>query len=155
MATISETENIVFEDLLFFEREVTRPQIVKQEIDAVMPKLRKLGINHKNIVISKVVHTNLIKKTMTIQLRIPIEVNERLFDFFRENQQYKLEKSFVIHKGIKLEISNNERDFHAGIQQLMDLRPGFDMSNNLIIEMSRISYDGRVLGFELFLEEHA
>lgn len=73
MATISETENIVFEDLLFFEHEVTRPQIVKQEIDAVMPKLRKLGINHKNIVISKVVHTNLIKKTMTIQLRIPIE----------------------------------------------------------------------------------
>lgn len=155
MAMISETEDMIFDNILFFEREVTQPQIVKREIDVVMLKLRKIAVNHKNIVISKVVQTNPTKKTMTMQLRIPIEVNEQLLDFFRENPQYEFEQSFVIQKGVKLVISNNEQDFRAGIRQLMELRPGFDISSNPIVELSRISYDGRVLGFELFLEEHA
>lgn len=64
-----------------------------------------------------------------------------------------MEQSFVIRRGIKLAISNNEQDFRTGIQQLMELRPEFDMSKNPIIELSRISFNGRVLGFELFLED--
>ncbi len=154
-ATISDTEAVVFDNLLFFEREVTRPQIVKQEIDIIMPKLRKIGVNHKNIVISKVIRTDPIRKTMTVQIHIPLKTNERLKQFFCDNLQYTLEHSFVIQKGVKLVISNSEREFRAGIQRLMELRPGFDMKNNPIIELSHISFDGRVLGFELFLEDNA
>lgn len=82
MSLIFETEDLIFENLLLFEREVTQPQIVKKEIDDVMPKLRKIGVNHKNTVISKVIQTNPVKKTMTVQIRIPIEINEQLPDFF-------------------------------------------------------------------------
>lgn len=153
MAVVQDTADTVFENLLFFEREVPQPQIVKQEIDTLMPKLRKIGINHKNIVISKVVRTNPVKKTMLMQMRMPIDVNDQLDQFLADNPQYALEPSFTIKKGVKLVISNNEQDFRNGIQQLMSQRPGFDMSQNPIIEMSRISFDGKVMGFELFLED--
>ena len=152
MAVIQDTDSTTFENLLFFEREVAQPQIVKWEIDVLMPKLRKIGINHKNIVISKVVQTNPVKKTMLMQIRMPIDVNEQLDQFLADNPQYSLEPSFAIKKGLKLVITNNEQDFRNGIQRLMSQRPGFDMSQNPIIEMSRISYDGKVMGFELFLE---
>lgn len=152
MATIIDTEEIVFENLLFFEREVAKPQIIKREIDMIMPNLHKIGVNHKNIVISKVIDTNPVKKTIRMQMRIPIEVNDNLEQFLEEHPQYMMEPSFTIAKGVKLAISNSEQEFRAGILQLMEKRPDFDMSHNPIIELSHISFDGRVLEFELFLE---
>ena len=34
----------------------------------------------------------------------------------------------------------------------MNLKEDFDISNNKIVELSHISFDGHVLGFELFYE---
>lgn len=156
MATIIETNEIVFENLLFFEREVTQPQIVKRELDTIMPKLRKIGVNHKGIVISKMVKTDHVKKTMVMQMRMPIDTSqqtEQLQQFFLNNPQYSLESGFTIKKGVKIVITNSEQDFRAGIQQLMERRPDFNMVHNPIIELSHISFDGKVLGFELFLED--
>lgn len=153
MAIVENSEPEIFENLLFFEREVPNPQIVKREIDSIMPKLRKIGVKHKNIVISKVINTNSTKKTMLMQIRIPINESHQLAQFFEDNPQYILESSFVIKKGVKIIIDNNEREFHNGIKLLMARRPDFDMSQNHIIELSHISFDGKVLGFELFLED--
>lgn len=153
MASIFETDGVMFQNLLFFEREVINPSAIKKELDTMMTKLRKIGVAHKNIVISKVIQVNRTKKTMIMQVRVPIDMNDQLMQFLYEYPQYKLESFFMIRKGLKLIVSNDEEDFSSGIQQLMKLRQGIDMSNNPIIELSRISFDGRVLGFELFYED--
>lgn len=153
MSELVKTRKLNFEDLFFFEREVTQPQIIKKELDMIMPKLRKIGIEHKNIVISKVVGKNPTKKTMTIQIRVPISVNEEMSNFLNEYPQYELEKNFSIEEGVKLAISNNENEFREGIKLLMNQRPELDLSNNSIIEVSHISYYGDVIDFELFLED--
>ncbi|WP_073997515.1 hypothetical protein [Anaerococcus urinomassiliensis] len=153
MSELVRTKKLNFEDLFFFEREVTQPQIIKKELDKIMPKLRKIGVEHKNIVISKVVGKNPTKKTMMIQIRVPISVNDKLSDFLKDYPQYELEKKFTIDEGVKLTITNNEKEFREGIKLLMNQRPGLDLSNNSIIEVSQISYYGDVIGFELFLED--
>ncbi|WP_296143190.1 hypothetical protein [uncultured Anaerococcus sp.] len=153
MSELVRTERLNFEDLFFFEREVTQPQIIKKELDMIMPKLRKIGIEHKNIVISKVVGKNPTKKTMLMQIRVPISINDGLSNFFKKHPQYELEKNFSINEGVKLAITNNENEFREGIKLLMKQRPDLDLSNNSIIELSHISYYGDVLDFELFLED--
>ena len=153
MALLVETEEMIFNNLLFFEREVARPQTIKREIDMLMPRLHKIGVQHKNIVISRVIKNNHVKKTMLMQIHMPIDVNASLLEFIDENPRYSLENNFSIGKGLKLVISNNEDEFRDGINQLMKRRPDFDMSKNPIVEMSHISYDGTVMSFELFLED--
>lgn len=149
-----------FKDLICFKSEITNPQEMKKNIDKLVNLLNKMKIYHKNEVISKVIDKNSIKKTVTIQIYIPIQKSKNIDAFFYKYPAYKYQKEFIIKRGYWISISNNMEEFKKAVglfiskmnnEESINVQ-NYDVSNNSIIEVSRIGYDGAVLGFDLYME---
>ena len=162
MDIIDNNESISFELLISFENEISNPIQIKKQIDKLIAILNKIDIRHRNKVISKVIKKDLIKKTITMKIYIPITNNEKITEFLKDYPMYQYEKVFNIKKGYYISISNNMYDFKKAVELFMckmnntkeaDVN-SYDVSNNNnIIEVANIGYDGTVLGFDLYLEK--
>lgn len=133
---------------------------MKRNIDKLVDILNKMKINHKNKVITKVISRNNIKKTITMRIHIPVLKSDNIKTFLEKYPMYEYKNQFIIKKGYCISISNNMQDFKKAVELFMskmsegkavDLQK-YDVSNNNIIEVSRIGYDGTVLGFDLYME---
>lgn len=160
MELIVNNDDTLFVDLICFQSEVTNPQQMKKEIDKLVDILNKMKIKHKNKVITKVIGKNVVKKTMTMKIHIPIITNENVHKISEKYPMYKYQKEFLIKKGYMISISNDMAEFKKAVELFIsktnnnenaDIQ-NYDVSNNNIIEVSKIGYDGSVLGFDLYME---
>lgn len=160
MELINRNENEIFNNLICFEKEIINPKEMKKSIDKLVDLLNNMKIIHKNKVITKVIDKNKIKKTITMKIHIQVENTENIKDFIDKYPRYEYKKSFIIKKGYLISISNNMDQFKKAVKLYMkktnnnsheDIE-NYDVCNNNIIEVSRIGYDGTVLGFDLYME---
>lgn len=142
-----------------FKKQVSNPKQIGTEINHLIDKFKNFGINHKNLAVSRVVDKNSLRKTMTIELSIIIEPNDRINDFLKKYPKYYLKSDLTIEAGYKISISNNMEAFKSAIDLLVSRinedyqdANSMDLSQNPIIEVTKVAYDGSVLGFDLYLE---
>lgn len=157
---IIEKASIKFGSVIGFQKEVTNPQQIKYEMDKLIKKLNENGIKHKNIAISKVLEKNIIKKTILIEASIVVDDGSIIEDFIINNPKYNLINDYCIEAGYMVSIANNANEFKSAIKLLMQTFSGentgidsYNLDKNKIIEVSRIAYDGTVLGFDLYWEK--
>lgn len=153
-------EKEFFKDLICFESEIMNPQEMKKNIDKLVDILNKMKINHKNKVITKVISRNALKKTITMRIHIPVMESQNIQSFLNKYPMYEYLDEFIIKEGYFISISNKMTDFKKAVELFMqkmnesknvDIEK-YDVSKNNIIEVSRIGYDGTVLGFDLYME---
>ncbi|MGL5972841.1 MAG: hypothetical protein ACRCZK_03925 [Oscillospiraceae bacterium] len=96
-----------------------------------------------------------------MQVSLLIKNLDDIDGFIMEHPMYSIINDFTIQQGYRISISNNMDDFKSAInlfvqkanEDCTDVN-SFDLSNNPIIEVSKIAYDGSILGFDLYLENN-
>jgi hypothetical protein len=156
---INREKEEVFDHLICFEREITNPNLIKKNMDELVNVLNKMQVGHKNRVITKVIGRDKIKKTVTMRIYIQVNDETKIDKFIEKYPMYKYVDKFIIEKGYLISISNSMEEFKQAVELFMNEvkhdnngLDNYDVSNNSVIEVSRIGYDGTVLGFDLYME---
>lgn len=159
MELITKEKEEGFEYLIYFEKEISNPNLIKRSLDDLVNKLNKTQVGHKNRVITKVIGRDKLKKSVTMRIYIEVDDKTKIDEFIEQYEMYKCLDKFTIEKGYMISISNNMEEFKQAVNMFMSEvkndnsgLDNYDVSNNNIIEVSRISYDGTVLGFDLYME---
>ena len=159
MEVIIRDSREIFNDLVCFEKEVANPRVIKSELDKLVERLNKNAVGHKNRVITNVIKRDNVKKTVTMKINVEVRDKTNIDNVLDRYPQYQYLPQYIIKEGYLISISNNMEDFNKAIHMLMkQVKKDFnieeyDFSKNSLIEVSKIGYDGSVLGFDLFLEK--
>lgn len=154
-----ELDKIVFENLVCFEKELANPQIMKKEMDQLIRRLGKHKIQHTNRVITKVIQHHKERKTILMQIMVPIAAANDI-DFFLADYdvEYFFIEEYMLKESIKASIPNDMNEFkravnafvhYANVNDVNDL----DFKNNHIIEIAKVDMHGTILGFDLHMEK--
>ena len=156
---ILETDGINLEPIIGFTKIISDITQVKKEMDRMIRTLRRYKIYHNGIAVSKVLNKNVEKKTIEIQVGVLINNDEKEEQFLKENSQYE-KFSFKISNAYKISINNSQEQFKKAVLLFMEKQNmatddinKYDLKNNPIIELSHITHDGTVIGFDLYLEK--
>ncbi|MFZ5354006.1 MAG: hypothetical protein ACOZCL_14975 [Bacillota bacterium] len=155
---VIEEEIKVFENLIYFEKEVSNPRVMKNEIDALVDKLSQMKILHTHRVISRVISKDLIKKTVNMLIMIPIKDAAGVERFLQKHGQYGFMPKYELRESYRISIPNDMTDFRKAVEKFVeysnsDSINSFDLKNNHVIEIAKIDMGGNVLGFDLHLEK--
>jgi len=153
-----ETKQIDLGAVICFIKEVSNANQIKAELERLVDKLKKSNIKHKNLTVTKVIDKNPVKKTVLMEVSVPIDANDAIGSFIETYPKYSSVACFKISSGYKISIPNNMNDFKAAVEMFLsklnenpDL-DSFDLYGNPIIEVAKIAHDGTILGFDLYLE---
>lgn len=156
---ILKTKGICLEPIIGFTKTVSSIVQIKREMDRMITTLRKYKIYHEGTAVSEVLRKNIEKKTIEMRAGVLISDEEKGADFLEKNPQYKM-FSFRINNGYKISIDNSETQFKEAVLLFMEKQNmttddinQYDLKNNPIIEVSHITHDGSVIGFDLYLEK--
>lgn len=154
---VSEAGGIGFSNLVGFTMEVAEPTAIKRRIDALLVRLAKAGARHSNRVITRVVHRDAVKRTVTMQAMLPLRGDTLAADVVCSDGVFEAFPEYSIGPCLHASIPNDPRCFKQTVEEfLRRIQHGgledYDASRQHIIEVARIDMYGAVLGFDLYME---
>lgn len=153
---IEEIDEIKISNLVIFQKEISNPMLVKKEIDNLIHRLKKFGCRHTHRVITKVLSRNEQKRTITLQIMVPVIDAEKIDLFIKKYQEYRFLETFQLNQSLKISIPNETEAFKKAVNtfvQYSDVKDinGFGKDNH-VIEIAKVDVHGTVIGFDLHLE---
>lgn len=150
-------EPLVFQDIVYFVKEISNPMGMKSEMDSLIRRLDKFHHKHQNRVITKVISKQEDKKTITMMIMVPIDDRSNIEHFLEAYDQYAFQDNFVIKDSLKISIPNDMEEFKKAVHTFVEYSNHsdvneIDLSNNHIIEVSKVDYNGNIVGFDLHME---
>ena len=80
---------IIFEHLLRFRKEIDNPLVIKKDMDLLIKRLKKKGYYHTNRVITRVLEKDSRKKTIKLEIIVPVVKDKDLMYFIAQYPQYE------------------------------------------------------------------
>lgn len=146
----------VFKNLIGFRREISNPSTIKREIDLLLRRLGRANALHANKVITKVMDRNIERRTVDMQIMLPLKGTSGIDELIGENEYFYIDK-YEISQSYRISIPNDPNQFKRAAEYFLQLSTGdgldkFDAGRQHIIEVARIDLYGSTLGFDLYLE---
>lgn len=155
---IIETDTLVFTEIVAFKKEISNPMTMKKEMDKLIERLGKKGHTHCNKVITKVIGRDKKKKTITIQIMVPITESHNIQGFFKKYESYFFIDQYTLKESIKISIPNDMNEFKRAVDLFVKYAKAsnvneIDLNKNHIIEIAKVDMNGTVVGFDLHMEK--
>lgn len=155
---VLEIETQVFQNLVVFKKEIANPLLMKKEMDKLIERLGKYGHKHCHKVITKVIERNEEKKTIILQIMVPIGDATNINMFLDVYDQYTFIDKYTLKDSICISISNNMKDFKRAVEKFVEYADvlnvnELDFKKNHIIEIAKVDTNGIVIGFDLHMEK--
>ncbi|WP_100332612.1 hypothetical protein [Bacillus xiapuensis] len=155
---IIETEALVFKEIVAFQKEISNPMVMKKEMDQLIGRLSKNGHKHCHKVITKVIGRNEKKKTITLQIMVPISDSHYIQRFLDKYDDYFFMDHYKLGKSIKISIPNDMNEFKRAVDQFVKYAHAshvneMDLGSNPIIEIAKVDMNGTIVGFDLHMEK--
>ncbi|MFS8651088.1 MAG: hypothetical protein FWJ66_04125 [Caldibacillus sp.] len=149
---------IIFEHLLRFRKEIDNPLVIKKDMDLLIKRLKKKGYYHTNRVITRVLEKDSRKKTIKLEIIVPVVKDKDLMDFIAEYPQYEYVEKYIMPESIKISIANDPEQFQQAVQKFTEYaklndQEKLDLQKNHIIEIAKIDLNGNVVAFDLHMEK--
>lgn len=154
-----EVDNIVFEKLIVFKKELGNPQVMKKEINQLIRRLNKYKIKHRHRVITKVIKHDREKKTISIQILLPVTCENNIQTFLSDyDGYYYFLNKYSLKQSILISIPNEMNAFKRAVDVFVQYENmndvyDLDIKNNHIIEIAKVDIHGTILGFDLHIEK--
>lgn len=147
-----------FYHIVAFKKEIFNPLLMKKEMDKLIERLGRSGFRHNNRVITKIIDRKPDKKTIVLQIMVPIVDPQNIHLFFDQYEQYFFIPEYFLDESISISIANDMEEFKKAVNQfvqyanLSDVND-IDFKNNHIIEIAKVDVNGNVIGFDLHMEK--
>lgn len=151
--------DISFERLICFKEEVANPQMMKNKLNQLIWRLDRHKIKHRHRVITKVLRHYKERKTILMQIMVPLVVQANPDSFMADyDGEYFFLRGYNLGESIKISIANDMNDFKSAVEAFVRYKnmnnvSDLDFKNNHIIEIAKIDTNGMILGFDLHMEK--